>query len=63
MPATHMFGPGGEHGVTVVDPPTVRADMAALGRRLRDAACGVGVEMFERCSAARLVLDGSRPVA
>ncbi len=60
---THMFGPGGEHGVSLPDPPTVKADMVALGHRLRSLAAEAGVEMFERCKAVRVELDGVRPVA
>lgn len=59
----HLFGPGGVHGTTLRDAPTVRADMVALGDRLRDMARTAGAKLFERAGPAQVVLSGDRVVA
>ena len=55
----HLFGPGGVHGTTLHDAPTVRADMVALGDRLREMARNAGVELFDRAGPAQVVLRGA----
>lgn len=59
----HLFGPGGVHGTTLHDAPTVRADMVALGDRLREMARGAGVVMLERSGPPEVILREGRAVA
>jgi flavin-dependent dehydrogenase len=54
---THVFTPDGTHGVTVRNAPTVRADMALLGNRLRALATGAGAEMVDRVSTLEVDVD------
>ncbi len=56
-PVTHMFGPDGFRAATVTGSPVVRADMAALGRTLRDRACEAGVELLDSSKVSRVDTD------
>lgn len=59
----HLFGPGGVHGATLHDAPTVRADMVALGDRLRAMARDAGVVLLERAGPPEVILRDGRVVA
>lgn len=59
----HLFGPDGTHGVTVTDTPTVSADMAMLGRRLRSLSAARGVELLDQASHLSVERRGARIVA
>lgn len=54
---THIFGPDGSPGVTVRDNPVMRADMGALGARLRLAATEAGAEIVDRARPAEVSVD------
>lgn len=60
--AFHMFGPSGNHAFTIAEPPTVTADMALLGDRLRAMCRDAGVVMVERAANLRTRYDGNRLV-
>lgn len=60
--AFHMFGPSGNHVFTVVDPPTVTADMALLGDRLRSMCVERGVVMIDQVDELRTSYEGDRLV-
>lgn len=59
----HMFGPDGVRGATVHDAPTVRADMVALGDRLRGMARDAGAVLLEHAGSAEAFLRDGRVVA
>jgi flavin-dependent dehydrogenase len=60
---THIVGPDGSHGVTLAAPPTVGADMARLGQRVRALAVDAGVEVLDRAEHRAVELSNGRPTA
>ena len=57
--ATHIFGPDGFRAATITDSPVVRADMAALGRTLRERACEAGVELLDSSELSSVDTDNT----
>ena len=55
--AAHFFGPDHRDAFTVNDSPVVRADMVALGRRLRERACNAGVELLDESEITSVDVD------
>lgn len=55
--ATHMLAVDGTHAGALVDGPTVRADMGALGRSLRKVASDAGVAMHDRVGSVDVDVD------
>ncbi len=56
---SHIFGPDGRRAATITDSPVVRADMAALGRRLRDLACEAGAELLDTSEMSSVDTDSA----
>jgi len=56
---THIVGPEGQPGVTLVS-PTVTTDMALLGRRLRTLALDAGVTILDRAEHLSAEYRGTR---
>lgn len=63
VPRFHLFGPTGRAVLQLEDPPTVAADMAALGRRLRTLAVEAGVKTYDQALGVTPVLANGRVVA
>lgn len=57
------FGPDGTPGPVVEDSPTMRADMAMLGARLRLLATDAGVEVIDGVEVAEVFHHGERMTA
>lgn len=55
----HMRGRDPRVGPTVLDAPTVRADMALLGRRLRQLGADAGVELVDEVTDLDVSVDAS----
>ena len=54
---SHFFSADGHHGCSLADPPTVRADMGALGASLREVALEARVELIDRVASVEPEVD------
>lgn len=60
VPRVHLVSPSGRVAIRMSQPPTVTADMAALGRRLRAACLDAGVEAIDQVDAVWPIVRGDR---